>query len=155
MRDPFEFIQFFKSEVYHSIEEDYLDVLEDIKILKENHVLIKENFRTPSSFFKKITTKLSQSLEHRSPEVQEKFDQLVESQRVETLENFTETLIYERIGSHLLKSLVQLYVDDEIKFRQKCLKLWQMHDDPKDGKETFNSVFGCDFPQNLQPRKSA
>ena len=44
MRDPFEMIQFFKSEVYHDVEDDYLEVLEDIKILKENHVLLYENF---------------------------------------------------------------------------------------------------------------
>ena len=51
MRDPYEMIQFFKSEVYHDIEEDYLEVLDDIKILKENHILLYENFQTPSKFF--------------------------------------------------------------------------------------------------------
>ena len=44
MRDPYEMIQFFKSEVYHDIEEAYLEVLDDIKILKENHILLYENF---------------------------------------------------------------------------------------------------------------
>ena len=44
LRDPFAMIQFFKSEVYLVMEEDYQEVLEDIKILKENHVLLYENF---------------------------------------------------------------------------------------------------------------
>ena len=44
LRDPFSMIQFFKSEVYLVMEEDYQEVLEDVKILKENHVLIYENF---------------------------------------------------------------------------------------------------------------
>ena len=44
MRDPYEMIQFFKSEVYHDLEDEYLEVLEDIKILKENHILLYNNF---------------------------------------------------------------------------------------------------------------
>ena len=44
LSDPFAMIQFFKSEVYLVMEEDYQEVLEDIKILKENHVLLYENF---------------------------------------------------------------------------------------------------------------
>ena len=45
---------------------EYLEVLQDIKILKENHVLMRDNFRTPSSFFKKTAEKLSSKLKHTS-----------------------------------------------------------------------------------------
>jgi hypothetical protein len=41
-------ILYFKSAVLHEMQYEYLEVLQDIKILKENHVLLRDNFRTPS-----------------------------------------------------------------------------------------------------------
>jgi len=63
MRDPFEFIQFFKESVYHDVEETYIEVLEDIKLLKENHMLIKGSELVMSKFFKKISDKLMLGLD--------------------------------------------------------------------------------------------
>ena len=118
LRDPFAMIQFFKSEVYLVMEEDYQEVLEDIKILKENHVLLYENFQSPSKFFQTIVAKFSDKLESTEP-IENLGQSLTESRRNEFLENFTETLIYERVGSYLLKSLVKLYCNDELNFREK------------------------------------
>ena len=52
----------------------------------------------------------------------------------------------------MLKSLVKLYIDDEIKFREKCERIYQMatRDRP-----AFNKVFGCDFPKELNPHNAA
>ena len=41
MRDPYEFINFFKQNIYHEVDDLYHDFLEDVKILRENHVMIK------------------------------------------------------------------------------------------------------------------
>ena len=56
-------IQFFKSQVCLEIEEEYSEVLDDIKILKENYMLMRDNFDTPSKFFREIATKLSTRLD--------------------------------------------------------------------------------------------
>ena len=56
-------IQFFKSQVYLEIEEEYSEVLEDIKLLKENYMLIRDNFDTPSRFFREIAAKLYDRLD--------------------------------------------------------------------------------------------
>ena len=57
MRDPFEFINFFKQIVYHQIDEPYDDFQEDIKLLKENHILIKGHERTSGKNFINIGKK--------------------------------------------------------------------------------------------------
>ena len=54
MRDPYEFIQFFKLNVYHEVEDVYHDFLEDIKILRENHIMIKGHERASGKNFIKI-----------------------------------------------------------------------------------------------------
>ena len=56
-------IQFFKSQVYLEIEDEYSDLLEEIKLLKENYMLMKDSFDTPSSFFREIATKLYDRLD--------------------------------------------------------------------------------------------
>ena len=101
-------IQFFKSQVYLEIEEDYSEVMEDIKLLKENYMLIKDSFDAPSGFFREIATKLYDKLEG-AESVQAAINLIPEAQRSQFLENFTDTLIYERVGSYLLKSLVNIY----------------------------------------------
>ena len=45
MRDPYEFIQFFKRYVFHEVADEYHDFLEDIKLLRENHIMIKGHER--------------------------------------------------------------------------------------------------------------
>ena len=87
-------------------------MLEEIKLLKENYMLMKDNFDTPSNFFREIATKLYDRLDSAET-VQAAMNLLSENQRGEFLENFTDTLIYERIGGYLLKSLVTLYQPDE------------------------------------------
>ena len=140
-------IQFFKSEVYLVMEEDYQEVLEDIKILKENHVLLYENFQSPSKFFQTIVAKFSDKLESTEP-IENLSQSLTESRRNEFLENFTETLIYERVGSYLLKSLVKLYCNDELNFRERFSQIYQIG--TKDRK-TFNRLFSCNLPDELEP----
>lgn len=56
-------IQFFKSQVYLEIEDEYSEVMEDIKLLKENYMLMRDNFDTPSNFFREIATKLQDRLD--------------------------------------------------------------------------------------------
>ena len=34
--------------------------------------------------------------------------------------SYTHSMIYEKIGSYLLRSLVSLYADDELAFVRKC-----------------------------------
>ena len=45
MRDPFEIVQFFKERVFFEMEESYEDFLEEIRCLKENHILMKGHER--------------------------------------------------------------------------------------------------------------
>lgn len=56
-------IQFFKSQVYLGMEEEYAEVMDDIKLLKENYMLIKDSFEAPSGFFREISMKLHEKLE--------------------------------------------------------------------------------------------
>lgn len=46
MRDPYEFNMFFKQNVYHEVDDTYHDFLEDIKILRENHIMVKGHEKT-------------------------------------------------------------------------------------------------------------
>jgi len=54
MRDPNEFINFFKTNVYFEVDDLYHDFLEDIKILRENHIMIKGHEKTSGRNFIKI-----------------------------------------------------------------------------------------------------
>ena len=74
------------------------------------------------------------------------------SETTQIYENFAETLIYEQIGSYLLKSLVSLYLSDEIDFRQKCVKIYELH---QKNLVEFNKYFSAEFPEDLLPTKSA
>lgn len=103
MRDPQEMLVFFKSEVVHDIEETYMEAREQIKILKENHVFIKNNFNGPSQLFQKISKSLLTVLQDLS-------------ENKEDVEAFVEVLIYDRIGSYLICNLVRLYEDEELFF---------------------------------------
>ena len=63
------------------------------------------------------------------------------------MENFTETLIYERVGSYLLKSLVKLYSSDELRYREKFSQIYQIA--TKD-RARFNQLFGSSLPEELE-----
>lgn len=51
-------IKFFKTQVLLEMLDDYGDLQEMIKILKENYFLMKDCFETPSGYFREIATKL-------------------------------------------------------------------------------------------------
>ena len=51
MRDPYEFINFFKQNIYHEVDDTYHDFLEDIKMLRENHIMIKGHERSSGKNF--------------------------------------------------------------------------------------------------------
>jgi hypothetical protein len=131
--------------------EDYLDVLQDIKILKENHILLRENFKAPSAFFKEIGSKLQNKL-NQAPSVAQIWEQNANTSKNEVLENFAETLIYERIGSYLLKQLVSLYLPDELDFRSRAFKLHELY---MRDLQAFNELFQSELPADLTPSKSA
>ena len=57
MRDPYEFINYFKQNVYHEVDDLYHDFLEDIKILRENHVMIKGHERAAGKNYMNIGKK--------------------------------------------------------------------------------------------------
>ena len=64
--------------------------MEDIKLLKENYMLMKDNFDTPSKFFREIAAKLADRLD-QAQVVQVTMGMLPEDYRTEFLENFTDT----------------------------------------------------------------
>jgi hypothetical protein len=51
----------------------------------------------------------------------------------------------------MLKSLVTLYLSDELDFRSKCLKVYSLHQQNLD---EFNRYFSSDLPADLSPGKS-
>ena len=63
MRDPYEFNMFFKQNVYHEIDDTYHDFLEDIKILRENHIMVKGHEKTQGRNFMNIGKKFKKVLE--------------------------------------------------------------------------------------------
>ena len=60
-------------------------------------------------------------------------------------------LLYEKVGSYLLKKLVELNLDEEIRFREKCEKIYQLSQTDRDA---FNQLFSCDIPDGLNPKMS-
>ncbi len=59
---PDRIVQFFKQKVFFEMEESYEDFLEEIRCLKENHILMKGHERAQSKNFKKIAENLRKSL---------------------------------------------------------------------------------------------
>ena len=51
-----------------------------------------------------------------------------------------------------MKSLVSLYLQDELDFRNKCTKLYQLR---LENNDEFNKLFNSDLPQDLIPNKSS
>ena len=58
MVDPHDIIYFFKSEVQVSVQEQYQDVCEQIKFLKENHIFHKDALEGPSACFNSLAALL-------------------------------------------------------------------------------------------------
>ena len=58
----FRIVNLFKEKVFFEMEEDYDDFLEEIRCLKENHILMKGHERSQSKTFKKIAETLKKSL---------------------------------------------------------------------------------------------
>lgn len=63
MRDSYEFINFFKQDVFHEISDEYQDFLEDIKILRENHIMLKGHERSQGKNYINIGKKLKKNIE--------------------------------------------------------------------------------------------
>lgn len=55
-------MQFFKQRVFFEMEEDYEDFLENIRCLKDNHILMKGHENNQSKHFKKIADNLKKNL---------------------------------------------------------------------------------------------
>ena len=63
MRDSYEFINFFKQDVFHEIADEYQDFLEDIKILRENHIMLKGHEKSQGKNYISIGRKLKKHIE--------------------------------------------------------------------------------------------
>jgi len=64
MRDPYEFINFFKQNVYHEVADQYHDFLEDIKDLREQHIMIKGHESKQGKLFIDIGKKFKTHIEN-------------------------------------------------------------------------------------------
>lgn len=150
MRDPYDFINFFKQNVYHEIDDTYHDFLEDIKQLRENHIMIKGHERASGQNYIKIGKKFKQSIEALEV-VNQAYQSYPDQLKKETIENLVETLIYERVGTYLRKQIVQMYANEERQFALKCQQLWQLFEQ---NTNQFNSIMGCQLFPNMQPNRS-
>ena len=135
--------------------------MEDIKLLKENHVFLKNNWTEPSKFFNQFSKKFKQTLSECAEvsrvfnfpkEDEDEDDMNAKTRRTELVENFTETLIYERIGHYLYTVLLGLHLDGEMKFREKLNYLHDLH---TSSVHKFNQLLGCQLQDTLEPQKSA
>lgn len=113
MRDPHDMIYFFKTEIQMTIQDEYDEVCQHIKMLKENHIFAKNAHHGASQLFMHIVGMLKSVIQDDSLSKDEN-------------EAFVEVLIYERIGLFLFRSLQNAYVDDEQQFKAKCLKFGEI-----------------------------
>ncbi|CDW91715.1 UNKNOWN [Stylonychia lemnae] len=161
MRDPFELVQFFKQRVFFEMEENYEDFLEEIRILKENHILMKGHEHNQSKYFKRIAENLKKNL-LKTDSVQEEFGRANDKDKDMAIDNFVETqyfmdqlmidsLIYERIGSYLRRNLINMYQDEERKFNEKVKNIHRIY---KGNLKRFNEIFESNFKTDITPKKS-
>lgn len=144
-------MQFFKQKVFFEMEEQYEDFLEEVRCLKENHILMKGHERAQSKNFKRIADNLQKSLLSTAA-VQTQYNQYPESLRNDAIDNLVETLIYERIGAYMRKNLVELYQEEE---RRLADKMRQLHAVYKSNLRQFNEALQADFKSEITPGKSA
>ena len=62
------------------MEEDYFEVIQEIKVLKENYMLVRDSLKQPSEFFLDIAGKLADKLESVA-KIREIIGSLPEGQR--------------------------------------------------------------------------
>ena len=108
------------------MEKPYEDFLEEIRCLKENHILMKGHERSQSKNFKKIAENLKKSL-LKTGSVQKHYSEMPENLWNDAIDNLVETLIYERIGAYMRKNLINMYRDEEFKFNEKAKKLFRVY----------------------------
>ena len=108
------------------MEESYEDFLEEIRCLKENHILMKGHERAQSKNFKKIAENLKKSL-LKTGAVQQHYSGMPEALWNDAIDNLVETLIYERIGAYMRKNLINMYRDEDWKFNEKVKKLYRVY----------------------------
>lgn len=72
------------------MEESYEDFLEEIRCLKENHILMKGHERAQSKNFKKIAENLKKSL-LKTQSVQDQYNRLSDNIRNDAIDNLVET----------------------------------------------------------------
>ena len=72
------------------MEENYEDFLEEVRCLKENHILMKGYERAQSKNFKNIANNLKRSL-LKTESVQDQYDGLPENVRADAIDNLVET----------------------------------------------------------------
>ena len=150
MRDPYEFINFFKQTIYHEVDDLYHDFLEDLKILRENHIMIKGHEKSSGKNFISLGIRFKNHLQQLQI-IHLAFQTYPDQLKKSTIENLVETLIYERIGTYLRKSLITLYQKEETDFTHKCQALVHIF---KTDIMKFNSIFSCNLLPNMKPDKS-
>eukprot|EP00347_Sterkiella_histriomuscorum_P000874 403374192 len=150
MRDPFELVQFFKQKVFFEMSEYYEDFLEEIRILKENHILMKGHEHNQSKHFKKIAENLKKNL-LKTESVQEQFGGVDDKIRDIAIDNFVETLMYERIGAYIRRNLISMYEEEERKFNDKVKSILRLY---KGSIKRFNEAFDSSFKTEITPTNS-
>lgn len=83
------FVQFFKDKVYPEVEEEYLEFVESIRQIKENHIILKGHEKNSSRQFKNIAEEFQKIIRKTNP-FKDKFGHLEDSFKQEALENFVE-----------------------------------------------------------------
>ena len=150
MRDPYEFINFFKLHVFHEVEDVYTDFLEDIKMLRENHIMIKGHEKSQGRNFINLGKKFRKSIENLSA-IHDAFQSYPDQIRSETIDNLVETLIYERIGTYIRKQLTSMYMEEEKEMVSKCVALNSLFDQ---NLNKFNDALKSQLFANMKPDKS-
>lgn len=113
-------------------------------------MLVKDHLDGPATFFRDIAILLHDRLDG-SEAVGVALSYMPEEKRADFLENFTDAIMYERIGNYLLKSLVSIYDSQELAFKRKCLAIYEIS---RSDRKHFNEVFHCELPAQLVPTKS-
>lgn len=79
------------------MEEDYEDFLEEIRCLKENHILMKGHERSQSKTFKKIAENLKKSL-LKTQAVQSHYSGMIDNLKNDAIDNLVETYLISLIS---------------------------------------------------------
>ena len=132
------------------MQDEYLEFIQEIKNFKDNHVIVKGQERASSKNFSKISQMVQMTL-LQAPALQELMQDLEEHEKLETLENFIEVLIFERVGIYLRKTLMGMYIDEEDMFNSKLKEYNIMFNN---NLEEFNKLFNSQIKREYVPKKS-